>query len=71
MDSLILAVKIVIHQHSLREKCPYLELFWSVFSRIRTECGKIPTRKTPDMDTFYAVTKNMGANAKHKMKNHY
>ena len=25
----------------LREKCPYSELFWSVFSRIRTEYGKI------------------------------
>ena len=23
----------------LSEKCPYLELFWSVFSRIRTEYG--------------------------------
>ena len=27
--------------HSLRKKCPYLELFWSVFSRIRTEYGEI------------------------------
>ena len=26
---------------SLREKCPYLELFWSVFSRIRTKYGEI------------------------------
>ena len=26
---------------SLREKCPYSELFWSVFSCIRTEYGKI------------------------------
>ena len=25
----------------LREKCPYLELFWSAFSRIRTEYGEI------------------------------
>ena len=24
-----------------REKCPYSELFWSVFSRIRTEYGEI------------------------------
>ena len=24
---------------TLREKCPYSELFWSVFSRIRTEYG--------------------------------
>ena len=27
------------HTHSLREKCPYLEFFWSVFSRIRIEYG--------------------------------
>ena len=26
---------------SLLEKCPYLEFFWSVFSRIRTEYGYI------------------------------
>ena len=26
---------------SLREKCPYSELFWSAFSRIRTEYRKI------------------------------
>ena len=28
-----------ILQSALREKCPYSELFWSVFSRIWTECG--------------------------------
>ena len=27
--------------YSLREKCPYSECFWSVFSRIRTEYGEI------------------------------
>ena len=26
---------------TLREKCPYLELFWSTFSRIRAEYGEI------------------------------
>ena len=26
---------------ALRKKCPYSELFWSVFSRIRTEYGEI------------------------------
>ena len=26
---------------TLREMCPYSEFFWSVFSHIRTECGKI------------------------------
>ena len=33
---------------TLREKWPYTELFWFVFSRIQT-------RITPNMDTFYAV----------------
>ena len=42
-----------------------MEFFWSVFSRIwteygeirsiRSECGKIRTKKTPDTDNFYAV----------------
>ena len=50
--------------HSLRKKCPYLELFWSVFSRIRTEYGEIlrisaysvwMREITPNMDTFYAI----------------
>ena len=31
----------------LREKYLYSEFFWSVLSRIRTECGKIRTRKIP------------------------
>ena len=45
----------------LRKKYPYLELFWSAFSRIRTEygeileCGKMRTRITPNTDTFHAV----------------
>ena len=29
------------YNHSLRRKCPHLELFWSVFSRIWTECGEV------------------------------
>ena len=49
----------------LREKCPYSELFWSEFSRIRTEYGEIlctspysvwiweiRTRTTLTTDTF-------------------
>ena len=48
---------------SLRNKCPYSELFWSTFSRIRTEygeilrisCGKMRTRITLNTDTFYPV----------------
>ena len=42
-------------KYTLREKCPYSELFWSAFSRIRTEFGKIRTRITPNTDTFYSV----------------
>ena len=55
--------------HSLRKNCPYSEIFWSVFSRIRpeygdllridlliqSECGKIWTGKSPNTDTFHAV----------------
>ena len=37
------------------KKSPYSEFFWSLFSRIRIEYGKIRTRKTPKTDTFYAV----------------
>ena len=46
---------------TLREKCPYSELFWSVFSRIRTEYGEIlRMRENTDQNiskhgTFYAV----------------
>ena len=49
----------------LRKKCPYSELFWSAYSRIRTEYGEIlrispysvrmRTRITPNTDTFYAM----------------
>ena len=44
------------------KKCPYSELYWSAFSRIRTEYGEIYritrnnwTRITPDTNTFHAV----------------
>ena len=40
---------------TLPEKCPYLKLFWSAFSHIRTEYGKILTRIAPNTDTFYAM----------------
>ena len=30
---------------SLCKKCPNKEFFWSMFSRIQFECGKIPIRK--------------------------
>ena len=32
---------VAIFRRALREKCPYLELFWSAFSRIRTEYREI------------------------------
>ena len=47
---------------SLRKNCPYLELFWSVFSRIWTEYGISPysvrlwesaDHKPPITDTFF------------------
>ena len=31
-------------EYSLRKRCPYSKLFWSVFSRIWTECGEIRGR---------------------------
>ena len=53
---------------SLRENSWYLEFFWSVFSRIRSEYREIwsislysaqmrenTDQKTPNRDTFYAV----------------
>ena len=45
-----------MQKHSLCQKCPYSELFWSVFSHNRTEYGEIHgrmwTRITPNTDTF-------------------
>ena len=38
--------------YTLRKMCPYLEFFWSVFSRIWTEYEKIRTRTIPNTDTF-------------------
>ena len=35
----LLQVKKKILMLALRKKCPYSELFWSVFSRNRTEYG--------------------------------
>ena len=52
--------------YTLRQKCPYSELFWSAFSRIQSECGKIWTRVTPNTDTFYALIKCDKRYKKHK-----
>ena len=38
----------LIRQETLREKCPYSELFWS-------KCRGMRTRITPNTNTFYAV----------------
>ena len=35
--------KLISYYYRLRKKCPYSELFWSAFSRIRTEYGEIPS----------------------------
>ena len=44
---------------SLRKKCLYSELFWSVFSHIWTNIqskyGEIQTRITTNTNIFYAV----------------
>ena len=40
---------------SLRKKCPYSELFWSLFSRIRTKI-------TPNTDTFHPMANMMNYN---------
>ena len=54
----------MLNNYWLRKKCPFSKFFWSVFSRIWTEngdlliqskCEKIPTRKSPNRDTFHAV----------------
>ena len=40
---------------TLREKCPYSELFWSVFSRIRTEYAEILRSECGKIQTFRAI----------------
>ena len=40
----------------LRKKYPYSEFFWYAFSHSRTDYGQIRTRKTPNTDTFHAVS---------------
>ena len=44
-----------VQNETLSKKCPYLELLWSAFSRIESECGKTLTIITPNTDTFYAM----------------
>ena len=40
-------------------KVSYSEFFWSLFSRIKTECGKTRSRKTPHTDTFHEVLRTI------------
>ena len=47
--------KSCIIRFTLREKCPYSELFWSVFYCFQFECKKIWTRKTRNEDSYRAV----------------
>ena len=56
--------KRVFRNSTLREKCSYLEFFWSVFPRIRPEYWdilylrirtRIRTRITPNTYTFHAM----------------
>ena len=49
----MLKIEILSFEIELSEKCPYLEFFWSIFSRIHTKFKEIRTRKTPN--SFYAV----------------
>ena len=42
---------VTIHKYSeqaLSEKCPYLKIFWSIFSRIWTEYGEIIRKYGPE-----------------------
>ena len=50
----LLSLKLKPCSKTLREKCPYSELFWSVLSCIWTEFGKIH-RITPHTGTFQAL----------------
>ena len=45
-------------QVSLRKKCPYSELFWSLFSRIRTEHGEILRISPYSMRTWENTDQN-------------
>ena len=57
---------------SLHKKCPYLDLFWSVFSRIRAKYGKIGSicqysvrkQENADQNNFWQSTKATSRNAK-------
>ena len=56
----LLKVEIITRSYfRIRIKCPYSELFWSIFSRIRPEHGQMRTRITTNTETFHAVELNV------------
>ena len=68
LDSLLFLTSTIFYRRTLREKCPYLDLFWSAFSRNRTEYREIlhispysvrmwenRNQDNSDTDTFYAL----------------
>ena len=68
----------LLYQPPLRKKCPYSELFWSVFSSIWTEYGEIQSARirfifSPNTGRFTQRTlinhdNNLGQNAWNKVK---
>ena len=49
--------EIIFVRHALRKKCPNSDFFWSIFSGIWTEYGKIQNRKNSNADSFHTVTR--------------
>ena len=50
LDRLLDPLKRYFEVHTLPEKCPNTEFFWSVFSRIRTEYGEIIVQMRENTD---------------------
>ena len=36
----------ILYFYALRKNCPYSEFFWSIFSRISTEYGHLPSKSS-------------------------
>ena len=53
----------------MREKCPYSEFFWSVFSHIPTEYGEIRTRITHSIEyaDFIKALRNLRETLRNEM----
>ena len=70
--------QINIYDCELREKCPYSEFFWSIFSVLFSRifspnAGKFSprTRKTPNTDTFHALVFFKQNSQRLKIVNHF